>query len=439
MKSATVRLSASMLLLAAVSAQAMAGEPLRVDITQGVTSPLMIAVPDVASPAVAGVGAAGEAAGTALARVVRADLSGTGIYRLVPSATPLAPGVPAMTPWQKAGVQALVVGRASVSASGQLAYECSLYEVFAAKAEFSRIITVPAAQWRRAAHKCADMVFEQTTGDPGHFDTRIAYVAESGPKVGRTKRLAVMDYDGANQAFLTRGLDLIAMPRFAPDGRAIVYMTYLRRQPRIMVYDLATATTRPVELPPGTVFAPRFSPDGRTLAFSLGQGGDTDIYSYDMAAGTVRRLTATPGVDTSPSFSSDGSRIAFESSRSGQQQVYVMAADGSGQTRISFGGGRYGSPVWSPRGDLIAYTRIGGDGFRIGVMRPDGSWERLLTDDWQDESPSWAPSGRAIAFLRTRRGEALPELWTTDLTGRVQRRIGIPDGGSDPGWSGGRP
>lgn len=426
------------LLLAAGAAPCLAGEPLRVDITQGVSSPLLIAIPDVPSGPLSTVPAAPDP-GVALARILQNDLVGTGLYRLVRSASPPPTDAGAAALWQKTGAQALLVGRVNLSANGLLSYQCTLHDVFAAKVEFSRTITVAPREWRRAAHKCADMVFEQTTGDPGHFDTRIAYVAESGPKVGRVKRLAVIDYDGANQSFLTRGQELVAMPRFAPDSTAIVYMTYVRRQPRIMIHDLRIGAVRVVDLPPGTVFAPRFSPDGRVLVFSLGQAGDTDIYSYDLAAGRLARLTATPGSDTSPSFSPDGNRIVFESNRSGQQQLYVMALDGRDQTRISFGAGRYASPVWSPRGDLIAFTRLAGDAFRIGIMRPDGSRERLLTDDWQDESPSWAPSGRAIAFLRTRRGDALPELWTTDLTGRVQHRIGVPDGGSDPGWSGARP
>ena len=438
MSIAALRLASPLLMLAAATTAA-AQDRLHVDITQGVSSPLIIAVPDVAAGQISGVGSTGGDAGIALSGVLRDDLIGTGLYRLVTSSTPLSNGTVSMAPWQKLGAQALVVGRASLSSNGQLGFECSLYDVFSAKVEFSRVIAVSTGQWRRAAHKCADMVFEHTTGDPGHFDTRIAYVAESGPKVGRIKRLAVMDYDGANQAILTRGLELVAMPRFAPNGRSIVYMTYIQRQPKIMVYDLGTGTVKPLDLPQGTLFSPRFSPDGNTIAFSLGSGGDTDIYTYSLATGKISQLTNMPGIDTSPSFSPDGSRIVFESNRSGVQQLYVMASDGSNQTRISFGGGRYASPAWSPRGDLIAYTRVASDGFHIGVMRPDGSKDRLITDDWQDESPSWAPSGRAISFLRTRRGDALPEIWRTDLTGKVLRHVGTAEGGSDPGWSGSRP
>lgn len=424
------------LALMVVAQPVRAGEPLRVDITQGVSSPLLLAVPEVSAGLSFGADANnGVDAGVALSRVVRDDLSSTGLYRLV-TAGENSTSLPV---WQKVGAQALVVGKISASGNGQLAFNCTLYDVFAGQAEFSRTISLIASQWRRAAHKCADMVFEHTTGLPGHFDTRVAYVEETGPKVGRVKRLAVMDYDGANPVVLTRGLELVAMPRFAPDVRSIVYMTYIRRQPKIMIYDLVSGNSRAVDLPGGTVFAPRFSPDGKFLAFSLGQGGDTDIYVYELATNQVRRLTSSPGTDTSPSFSPDGSRIVFESSRSGSQQIYVMSNDGSSQTRISFGSGRYASPTWSPSGEFIAFTHLGSTGFQIGIMRPDGSRERLITDDWQDESPSWAPSGRALVFLRTRKGEAMPELWTVDLTGKVSRRIGISAGGSDPDWSGKRP
>lgn len=432
-------LCASLLLLVSWPLVCLADTPLHVDITQGAASPLLIAIPEVASGPLPGVGLEGDP-GVALSQVMRNDLSGTGLYRLVGEHLGVSGGAEVnFAPWQAINAQALLVGRASVSANGQLAFECSLYDVFAGKSELSHYIVVPGRDWRRAAHKCADLVFEQTTGDPGHFDTRIAYVQESGAKVRRVKRLAIMDYDGANTIFLTKGIELIAMPRYSPDGHFIAYMTYVHREPRITVYDLISGNTRTLDLPTGTIFSPRFSPDGKRLAFSLGNEGETDIYEAELATGAVARLTAAPGINTSPSYSPDGSRIVFESSRSGGQQIYVMARDGSKQTRISFGGGRYGSPTWSPRGDLIAYTRVGAEGFRIGVMRPDGSRDRLLTDDWQDESPSWAPSGRAIAFLRTRRGDALPELWTTDITGRVQRRIVLTAGGSDPDWSGRRP
>lgn len=429
--------------LAMTSCPVSAQEPLKVDITQGVSAALSVAVADRSGGSFLGTtkSTVGEAdLGKAIAQVIRDDLATAGYYRVSSTAdADWGQGAGPFVPLQAAGVQLLVVGTVSSSNEAQLAYSCTAYDVYSGMQVASRTFAVLTKQWRRAGHKCADLVFEDTTGDPGHFDTRIAYIAESGPKVGRVKRLAVMDHDGANPVYLTRGLELVAMPRFSPDGRQVVYMTFVERQPALMIYDLVAGKVQTVKVPAGTVFAPRFSPDGRSLVFSLGVSGETDIYILDMASGDVRQLTRTAGIDTSASFSPDGRRIVFESSRSGSQQLYVMAADGSNQARLSFGQGRYGSPSWSPSGDMIAFTHMDGASFRIGVMKADGSRERLITDDWQDESPSWAPSGRAIAFLRTRKGEALPEVWVVEASGRATRRVRTLEGGSDPSWSGPRP
>jgi TolB protein len=135
--------------------------------------------------------------------------------------------------------------------------------------------------------------------------------------------------------------------------------------------------------------------------------------------GTPQRLTTAPGIDTGGSYSPDGSKIVFESDRGARQQLYVMNADGSNQQRISFGGGRYATPAWSPRGDLIAFTKAGR--FRIGVMTPDGGGEKLLTNSWQDEGPSWSPNGRVLMFFRTAQGSGRPDLWSVDLTGVNER------------------
>ena len=62
--------------------------------------------------------------------------------------------------------------------------------------------------------------------------------------------------------------------------------------------------------------------------------------------------------------------------------------------------GENGTPVWSPRGDLIAFTKQQGAHFTIGVMRPDGSGERMITNAYHDEGPTWAPNGRVLMFSR---------------------------------------
>ena len=113
-----------------------------------------------------------------------------------------------------------------------------------------------------------------------------------------------------------------------------------------------------------------------------------------------------------------------------------MNADGTNQQRISFGSGTYGTPVWSPRGDLIAFTRRSGGQFGIGVMRPDGSGERILTEGYHNEGPTWAPNGRVLMFFRDLPGvSGGPQLWSVDLTGYNEQRILTPAFASDPAWS----
>ena len=324
-------------------------------------------------------------------------------------------------------------GFVRANASGELTIGCYLYDV-ALKTELTRQgYVVGPRDWRRAAHKCADAIYARLSGESPFFDSRIAYIAETGPKARRVKRLAIMDSDGANHRFITNGQTMALTPRFSPDYKSIVYLSYLGQRPRIFIYDVASGTQRLISESSNPTFAPRFSPDGKTILYAMAIAGNTDIYAIAASGGTPKRLTSGPGIDIGGSFSPDGRKIVFESDRSGSQQLYVMNADGSDQQRISFGSGRYATPEWSPRGDLIAYTRIAGN-FRIGVMTPSGGSEKLLTDSWQDEAPSWSPNGRVLQFFRTTQGSGRSGVWQVDLTGVNERRIPTPLDGSDPAW-----
>lgn len=287
------------------------------------------------------------------------------------------------------------------------------------------------------AHKVADVAYSRITGEGGYFDSRVVFVSESGPKNARAKRLAVMDYDGANVQYLTDSSSIVLAPRFSPTGDRILFTSYSTGFPRIYLMDVGSLATRSLAEQPGTMtFAPRFAPDGRTVAFSLEQGGNTDIYTLDTGSGTRRQLTNSPSIETAPSYSPDGSQIRFESDRSGGQQLYIMPAGGGEPRRISNGAGRYGTPVWSPRGDLIAFTKQHQGRFHIGVMRTDGSEERLLTASFLDEGPTWAPNGRVLMFTREGAGAGgQPALYSVDISGRNLKKVPLSVPASDPAWS----
>ena len=325
--------------------------------------------------------------------------------------------------------------RSSPAAGGKYSVEFRLWDVFGGARDVSRkSYTFTQDIWRRVAHIIADDIYKRITGEDGYFDTRIVYIAESGPKDNRQKRLAIMDQDGENHQFLTNGADLVLTPRFSPAAQDITYMSYYGNKPRVYLFSISTGQQEVLGDFPGMTFAPRYSPDGNSVIMSLAQNGNTDIYVMDVRTRRSKRLTDHPGIDTSPSYSPDGARIVFNSDRGGEQQLYVMNADGSGVARISKGAGRYATPVWSPRGDLIAFTRIYQGSFYIGVMRPDGSGERMLSQGWLVEGPTWAPNGRVLAFYTQDQG-GRTQLHSIDLTGHNERVMKTPMDGSDPAWS----
>ena len=77
--------------------------------------------------------------------------------------------------------------------------------------------------------------------------------------------------------------------------------------------------------------------------------------------------------------------------------------------------------------------------FYIGVMRTDGTGERLLTESFLDEGPTWSPNGRVIMFARQERSYKNKAgkwgIYSIDLTGYNERKIQTPKDGSDPAWS----
>jgi len=430
-----VRGAACALIFSALAVVAVpAHAELHVTVDQGNAKPLPIAIPDFVAP-----NAADAAAAQNIAKVVRADLERSGLFQ------PLDPKSfveklsninvpPQFASWRVIAAQALVAGQVQAQPDGRLRVDFRLWDVFGESQMIGQQYFTTPENWRRIAHIISDAIYERITGEKGYFDTRIVFISESGPALARKKRLAVMDEDGANPIFLTRGDYLVLTPRFNPTAQMIAYMSYVGSKPRVYLFDLESGRQEMLGNFPNMTFSPRFSPDGNKVALTLETGGNSDIYVMDLRTRALSRLTSDPSIDTAPSFSPDGSQITFESDRGGSQQIYVMNADGSNQHRISFGAGRNGTPVWSPRGDLIAFTSQNG-GFHIGVMHPDGSGVRIITDGWEDEGPTWAPNGRVIMFGRSAQGGRGSQIWSVDVTGRNERRVTTPGDASDPAWS----
>ncbi len=409
-----------------------ASAALQINVDQGVMQPMPIAIPDF-------IGQGGTAGGD-IAGVVRADLGRSGLFKPLDQKSFIdqvkdVNVQPNFADWRVINAQGLVTGAVQAQPDGRLRVDFRLWDVYGESQMLGLQYFTQPANWRRIAHMISDAIYQRITGEKGYFNTRIVFISESGPALDRKKRLAVMDEDGANPLFLTRGDYLVLTPRFNPTAQMIAYMSYISGKPRVYLFDLETGRQEMLGNFPDMTFSPRFSPDGNKVAMTLEKNGNSDIYVMDLRTRSVSRLTTDPAIDTSPSFSPDGSQITFESDRGGTQQVYIMGADGSNQHRISFGAGRNGTPVWSPRGDLIAFTKQDAGSFRIGVMRPDGSGERIISDGWEDEGPTWAPNGRVLMFTRTAQGGRGSQIWSVDITGHNEQRVLSPGGASDPAWS----
>ena len=382
--------------------------------------------------------------GLEISTIIENNLKKTGLFNpLNQDAFIQKPDIAHLKPrfedWQLIKAQALITGKVEML-ENNLRVEFRLWDILAGREMLALAFTTVPNNYRRVGHIITDKVYQRLTGEQGYFDTRIIYVAEEGPKTQRIKKLAIMDQDGANTKYLTLGNELVLTPRFSPTNQMVTYLSYFRNLPRVYLLDIETGVQEVVGTFPGMTFAPRFSPDGKKIIMSFAKDGNSDIYTMNLESREVEQITDHPSIDTSPSYSPNGKFITFNSDRSGYQQIYVMRSDGSNVKRISFGTGIYGTPVWSPRGDLIAFTKLHKGKFYIGVMRVDGKGERLLTENYYQEAPSWSPNGRVLIFYRETKsgdqGEGFSAtLWSIDLTGYNERKVETLTDASDPSWS----
>ena len=408
---------------------------LHLDVTQGNVAPIPIGIPDFvgASPADT------EAART-VTQIITNNLARSGLFAPIDPAAYIEKivnfdAVPRFADWRTINAQALLVGRIGRQGDGRLKAEFRLWDVFAGQQLDGKQYTATLDNVRRIGHIISDQIYIRLTGEKGYFDSRVVFIDETGPAERRVKRLAMMDQDGANVRYLTRGEDLVLTPRFSPASQEIAYMSFGQGDPRVYLLNIETAQREVVGNFPGMTFAPRFSPDGASVIMSLQRGGSSNIFAMNLGGSrAITRLTDGSAIDTAPCYSPDGARICFESDRGGQPQIYVMSSAGGNAQRISFGEGSHSTPVWSPRGDVIAFTRQARGQFAIGVINPDGSGERILTEGFHNEGPTFAPNGRVLMFFRDPGGNSGPSLFTIDLTGRNELKVPTPSYASDPAW-----
>jgi TolB protein len=413
---------------------------LKVQVKKGVFSPVPIAISNFSSQ--------DSNIGESIRGVITNDLSSSGLFNTIPKdahiQTNFAKGV-RFSDWKVIKADGLVYGFVE-SEGSTITVTVKLIDVFAETEITSLKLKGPKSGWRKLAHTIANQIYERLTGEAGYFNTKIAYVAESGPSDKRTKRLAIADYDGANYKLLTSGRAMIMTPRFSKNGNKIAYYSIVNRKGNIYILNLDNNTTELLGQFDGLSYAPRFSEDGKFMLFSIASGMSSHIYEMNLKTRQKRRLTRVPALNTSPYYSPDGSKIVFVSNRSGSAQLYVVDRDGEAASasakRLTFASGsRYYTPVFSPNGKYIAFTKVHGGTFFVGLMRPDGTGERTIAQGFFVEAPTWSPNSQMLMYTRRtpvnkRTRSDVARIYMIHVTGFGEKEVITPTNATDPEWSG---
>ena len=166
---------------------------------------------------------------------------------------------------QQAGAHAAMHGLMRVDGQ-RLTIEFRLYDL--TNPEFRLIASKmfwvePLADHRRLAHRIADEVVHQFTGERGIAETKIAYVSQAGPN----KELVMIDYDGFNQAPLTNLRSTSLSPAWSPTDSSVAFTSFFKGYPylfRVFPFNPRRRGRSPSSYPPGR--ASTRAPRGRRMA-----------------------------------------------------------------------------------------------------------------------------------------------------------------------------
>ena len=407
---------------------------LTIRITQGVGRQVPVAVVPFGFE-----GGSGDAP-TDVGAVIAADLARSGRFAPIERSnmlqTPTAGVDVDFDDWSILNVEALVVGRVTQTGDNAYSVQFQLFDVFGRQQLVGYRMPASRATLRRAAHRAADMIYEELTGIAGVFATRVAYVTASGPADDRLYRLVVADADGENENTIMESGDPIMSPAWSPDSRQLAYVSFEDNVSSVFVQTLRTGNRIKVSSRPGINGAPSFSPDGRKLVLTLGGAdGNLDIHTLDLTSRELTRLTSNRSIDTEGSWSPDGDEIYFTSDRSGGPQVYRVAANGSGSPeRVTFEGSYNARPRLSPDGEKLAVVHLDRGNYRIAVMDLDSQDVLVVSAGRQDESPSFAPNSDTLIYATREARNGVLETVTAD--GLVRQQLASRQGDvREPVWS----
>lgn len=422
------------LLLLAGSAQAV----LTIEITEGVEGALPIAI----------VPFLWEGPGVApreeVSAIVATDLKNSGRFAPLPERDLLAhPHEGAevnFKNWRILGIDNLIVGKIRGTKAGGYVIKFWLFDVYKGTQLYGLSIEANSAEMRYVAHQISDILYEALTGEPGAFNTRIAYVSVIRGANGKNKHsLNVADADGANEVTVLESPHELLSPAWSPDGRKLAYVSFETNRSEIYVQELETQKRTRIASYPGHNGAPAWSPDGKRLALTLSKRRESDrsnfdIWVYDLVRKSWQRLTRHWAIDTYPSWAPDGKSIVFSSDRSGRMQVYRIPAKGGRAQRLTFEGSENDRPIFSPDGKSLGMVHTVNGKYRIAVMDLETGYIQVLTDGSLDETPSFAPNGNMIIYATNHNNKGV--LFAVSVDGRVKNLISSSLGEvREPAWS----
>jgi TolB protein len=344
--------------------------------------------------------------------------------------------------WREVNADGVVIGSVRKTDIG-VQVEVRLFNVRSGTTPFAREYSGSIANPRAYSHKIADEIHQQQRALRGVAQTRLTFNSDrDGERMAGTienrgsKEIYLSDSDGENQRRVTTGFSLNINSTWSPDGRSIVYTSYIRGLPNIFVSHIFQGTKDELTKNAGNNFLPVFSPDGTRVAFisNRDQAGNTEVYVMNTDGSNVQRLTNNPAADTTPTWNPQGTQIAFVSDRSGSPQIWVMGIDGLGQRQLTHES--YADrPTWSPAPyNEVAYAAKTGPGQDIKILDLATREVRQLTfGEGTNESPSFSPNGRHIAFSSTRSGKT--QIFTMSRTGQDLRQITRTGNNNQPDWS----
>ena len=414
------------LLLAMSAAHAQ----LTIEITQGVDNPTPIAV----------VPFAWQGAGTApedIAGVVNSDLSRSGQFSPVDRRDML--GFPSVQKdifyrdWRALNTEYILIGRVSIA--GQMRIEYELYDVTRQTQVFSAVEEGSPNEARMLAHRVSDRVYEQLTGIPGAFATRLLYVSVTRNPTGKDYyRLPLADSDGARPIVLLESREPVMSPSWSPDGNQIAYVSFETSRPAVYRQDLRTGAREQLTNFRGLNSSPAWSPDGNSMAMVLSKGGNPDIYIMNLATKRLTQITRHYAIDTEPAWMPDGQSLLFTSDRGGRPQIYRYNLRTGNTDRVTFEGNYNARARVAQDGrNVVLVTQRSGQ-FHIAILDLVTERTQVLTSTALDESPSIAPNGSMVLYA-TKYGDR-GILAAVSVDGGVKFRLPARDGDvREPAWS----